>query len=90
MNNVQTAITAIRNIETSEELNQLIEAFKLQRTYLARQSARSLTVGAMVTFEGRGGKMVTGVVDKINRKTVVVTTPTGKWRVTASMIKQVA
>ena len=87
MNNVQKAITAIRNIETSEELNQLIEAFKLQRTYLARQSARSLMIGDTVTFTGRQGRKVVGTVEKINRKTVVVNSPSqGKWKVTASML----
>jgi uncharacterized protein YkvS len=89
MNNVQTAITAIRNMN-ADEINQVVEAIKLQRTYNARQTARALSVGSMVTFEGRGGKMITGVVEKINQKTVVVNTPTGKWRVTASMLKQVA
>ena len=89
MNNVQTAITAIRGMD-SDEINQVVEAIKLQRTYNARQTARALTVGAMVSFEGRGGKTVTGVVEKINQKTVVVSTPTGKWKVTASMLKQIA
>jgi len=91
MNNVQKAITAIRNIETSAELDQLIDAFKLQRTYLARQSARSLMVGDAVEFTGRGGRTVVGTVEKINRKTVIVNSPTqGKWKVTASMLTQVA
>jgi hypothetical protein len=53
MNNVQKAIQAIRNIETSAELINLVEAFKLQRTYLARQSARSLMVGDTVTFDAK-------------------------------------
>ena len=87
MNNVQKAITAIRNIESSAELDQLIEAFKLQRTYLARQSARSLMIGDTVTFTGRQGHKVIGTVEKINRKTVVVNSPSqGKWKVTASML----
>jgi len=91
MNNVQKAITAIRNIETSAELDQLIDAFKLQRTYLARQSARSLMVGDAVEFTGRGGRTVVGTVEKINRKTVIVNSPTqGKWKVTASALTQVA
>ena len=90
MNNVQTAITAIRNM-TNDEINQVVEAIKLQRTFNARATARSLTVGDVVEFTGRGGRTVVGTVEKINRKTVIVNTPTqGKWKVTASMLKQIA
>jgi uncharacterized protein YkvS len=90
MNNVQTAITAIRGMD-SDELNQVAEAIKLQRTFNARATARSLTVGDAVEFTGRAGRTVVGTVEKINRKTVIVNSPTqGKWKVTASMLKQIA
>jgi hypothetical protein len=92
MNNVQKAIQAIRNIETSAELNELVEAFKLQRTYLARQTARSLMVGDTVTFDAKMRGVITGQVIKINTKTVQVrcNRTQGLWKVTASMLKQVA
>ena len=91
MNNVQKAILAIRNIESTDELNQLIEAFKMQRTYIARNATRSLMIGDVVTFAGRGGRTITGSVEKINIKTVLVNSPTaGKWKVTASALTQVA
>jgi hypothetical protein len=92
MNNVQKAIQAIRNIETSTELNELIEAFKLQRTYLARQSARSLMVGDTVSFDAKMRGQITGQVIKINTKTVQVrcSLTQGLWKVTASMLTQVA
>ena len=90
MNNVQTAITAIRGMD-NDEINQVVEAIKLQRTFNARATARSLTVGDTVEFQGRGGRTVVGTVEKINRKTVIVNSPTqGKWKVTASMLKQIA
>jgi len=92
MNNVQTAITAIRNIETSAELDQLIEAFKLQRTYLARQTARTLMVGDTVSFDAKTRGVITGTVTKINTKTVQVrcNRTQGLWKVTASILKQIA
>jgi len=89
MNNVQTAITAIRNM-SNDEINQVVEAIKLQRTYNARQTARALSVGDTVSFTGRGGATVTGVVEKINRKTVIVKEGFTKWKVTASLLKQIA
>ena len=89
MNNVQTAITAIRNMN-NDEINQVVEAIKLQRTFNARSSARALSVGDTVQFTGRASRTVVGTVEKINRKTVVVNSPTqGKWKVTASMLTQI-
>ena len=88
MNNVQTVITAIRGM-TNDEIKQVVEAIKLQRTYNARQTARALSVGDTVQFEGRNGR-VTGTVEKINQKTVIVNSLSGKWKVTASMLKQMA
>ena len=89
MNNVQTAITAIRDM-SNDEINQVVEAIKLQRTYNARATARALTVGDTVSFTGRGGATVVGTVEKINRKTVIVKDGYTKWKVTASLLKQMA
>ena len=86
MNTVQTAVTAIRNADRNE-LNQIIEAVKLQQTWLAKQSARTFSVGDAVQFTGRGNRTVVGTVRKVNIKTVVVDSPSqGRWKVTASML----
>ena len=90
MNKVQTAITAIQGM-TNDEINKVVEAVKLQRTFNARQTARALNVGDTVQFTGRANRTVVGTVEKINRKTVIVNSPSqGKWKVTASMLKQIA
>ena len=88
MNNVQTAITAIRNMN-SDELNQVIAAIKLQRTWLAKTTARALTVGDLVEFKGRYGNSERGRVTKINPKTVIVDAGHTRWKVTASLLKVV-
>ena len=88
MNNVQTAITAIRNAN-NDELNQIIEAVKLQRTYLAKTTARALAVGDLVEFKGRYGNTERGRVQKINPKTVIVDAGHTRWKVTASLLKVV-
>ena len=89
MNKVQTAITAIRDMN-NDEINQVVEAIKLQRTFNARATARALSIGDVVQFAGRANRTVVGTVEKINRKTVVVNSPTqGKWKVTASMLTQI-
>lgn len=85
MNSVQTAISAIRNMN-NDEINQVVEAIKLQRTFLARSTARGLSVGDRVEFEGRRGRVV-GHVTKVNRKTVLVRAVDGtQWKVTASLL----
>lgn len=91
MNNVQTAITAIRNM-TNDEINQVVEAIKLQRTYNARVATRSLMVGDTVTFDAKMRGQIVGQVVKINRKTAQVrcNRTQGLWKVTASALKQVA
>lgn len=89
MSNVQTAVTAIRNMN-NDEINQVVEAIKLQRTYLARNTARALAVGDTVRFQGRDGRKVVGTVEKVNRKTVIVNEAGhGRWRVTASLLTRV-
>ena len=88
MNKVQTAVDAIRNMN-NDELNQVIEAIKLQRTWLAKTTARALAVGDWVEFTARG-RTVTGKVTKINPKTVIVNeVGYGNWKVTASLLKVV-
>ena len=87
MNNVLTAIKAIHQADRNE-LDQIVEAIKLQRTFLAKQSARTFSVGDAVTFTGRAGRSVVGTVTKVNPKTIVVDSPSqGRWKVTASMLQ---
>ena len=91
MNNVQIAINAIRNMN-ADEINQVVEAIKLQRTYNARTATRSLRVGDTVSFDAKTRGVITGQVIKINTKTVQVrcNRTQGLWKVTASVLKQVA
>jgi putative ribosome biogenesis GTPase RsgA len=72
----------------NDELNQVIEAIKLKRTHLAKQVTRSVMVGDIVQFEGRGRQMVQGKVVKVNPKTLVVqdSKTLTRWKVTASLV----
>ena len=86
MNNVQTAIQAIRNIDSSQELDQLVEAFKLQRTYLSKVAVRSFGVGDDVSVTSRNVTTYNGSVKKVNIKYIVVNTQAGQYRVPATML----
>lgn len=89
MNKVQTAVDAIRNMN-NDELNQVVEAIKMQRTWLARTMTRAMAAGDTVEFNARG-RIVTGTVTKINRKTVLVKENNAytTWKVAASLLKVV-
>lgn len=88
MNNVQQIISLIQKVQTNDELNQILDAWKLKRTYLTRQNVRQLAVGDTVQYDGRNG-LTRGTVEKINRKYIIVNTGFGKWRVPANMLEKV-
>lgn len=71
----------------SAELNRVVDAVKMRRTFIAKESARGLFIGDTVSFESKRGQTVCGKVTKVNQKTVVVDAGMrGKWKVTASML----
>ena len=88
MTNIVTKSVELIYQMDSDQLNQVIEAVKLKRTHLAKQVARSIVIGDIVSFNGRRGQTVTGKVTKVNQKTVVVrdSTTQTQWKVTASML----
>jgi hypothetical protein len=89
MSNLVTRVSELIYQMSNEELNQTIDAIKLKRTHLARQSASNLIVGDLVSFKGRRGH-TSGRITKINRKTVVLDCGAqGVWKVTASMLRKV-
>lgn len=90
MNSVENAIAAIHQMN-SEDLNRVVEAVKLQRTFLSRSAAQGLCVGDLVRFAARSGGTITGTVRKVNRKTVIVDAHVGgtRYRVPAAMCSAV-
>ena len=66
------AVTAITQLETVEEIRDVIEAIKRQQTYLSRKNIQKVVKGACVSFTDRSGRKIVGTVTKVNRKTVEV------------------
>ena len=86
MTMMNTVMDQVARMDT-DELNRVVDAIKLRRTYIAKESARGLFIGDTVSFEGKRGQTVCGTVTKVNQKTVVVDAGLrGKWKVTASML----
>ena len=74
---------------TNEELTSIIDAVKFARASIANQNKRALTLGTIVKFtSSRTGMPVTGTVEKINRKFIIVreTNKLSNWRVPANML----
>jgi hypothetical protein len=87
MTNIVTKSVELIYQMDMNELNQVVEAIKLKRTHLAKQTARMFMVGDVVSFTGKRGELVTGVITKVNPKTMIVKSKSGiQWRVTASLL----
>lgn len=86
MNNVKEVIVAIYAMD-KQELNQVIEAIKLQRNYLTRRNTVQIRVGDTVEFDAKTRGVIRGTVNKVNVKTVQVTAAGVKWRVHSDLIK---
>ena len=75
---------------TTEELNSMIESIKFARNQLARKNIGQIRVGSSVEFTStKTGQTVQGTVTKIAVKYVTVKSPTGLWRVPASMLNPI-
>ena len=68
---LQTAIDAIRNIQTQSDLNVLADVWKQQMTYIGNKARTGLKVGDTISWE-YGGLVRQGVIRKMNRKTMEV------------------
>ena len=73
---------------TDAQLNSIGDAIRFARAQLGQQTKYTLKVGTKVKFtSNRTGITLTGDVQKINRKFVIVKTgPLNTWRVPANML----
>jgi hypothetical protein len=91
-NLVTRAVELIYQMDNAQ-INEIVEALKLKRQYLARQATRAVTLGDTVEFDARGRKVI-GKVTKVNQKTLQVREDRGglvstNWKVTASLVRKV-
>ena len=86
--NIKQVNTAIMQGDfTNEELNSIGDAIRFARAQLGQQNKYTLRVGTKVKFtSSRTGMEVSGDVQKINRKFIIVKSGMTNWRVPASML----
>lgn len=72
------------------DLNSMSDAIKFVRSRIAQKNVFTLRAGANVKFtSNRNGMTYQGVVEKVNRKYIIVRTPQGGFRVPANMLTAV-
>jgi len=72
---------------TNDQLTSISDAVRFARAQLGQQTKYTLSVGTKVKFtSSRTGMEVSGDVQKINRKFVIVKSGVTNWRVPASML----
>ena len=88
MTMMNTVLDQVARMDNAE-LNRVIAAVKLRRTFNARTATRSLMVGDIVGFDAKTRGYITGRVTKVNTKTVGVRcSKTGtQWKVTATLLE---
>ena len=86
--NEMDTINALVSKMSLEDVKMVSERLNMQRTFLGKQTIRSLMKGDRVSFNGRRG-LTEGTVLKINIKNVVVDTGSTRWNVPASMLTKI-
>lgn len=71
---------------TADEVRTFYDAYKFAANQLARKNTFTLRRGDRVKFTGRSGVVITGEVDDIKVKNVIVKVANTRYRVPASML----
>jgi hypothetical protein len=83
---IEDAVSLI-SVMDHDELNAVVRAINARRKDIDQNATAKFSVGDQVWFSGKG-RIVNGVVTKVNRKTISVKAVGNQmWRVSASLLK---
>ena len=85
----QDAISYLWSIDSPEEISEMWAILKARSGQLRERNVFNFSVDDEVTFEGRRGQMLKGVVHKVNKKTIIVRVGHEMWRCSPNLIKKV-
>jgi len=90
--NVNDTCRQIMNIASMDELRvvsrMLMHAVNTRQDELARRATFAFRPGTRVQFTAKGGQVITGLVQKVNQKTVQVVSETGMpWKVSSTLLR---
>jgi hypothetical protein len=89
---INKAIFAIDNLE---DLRDAQSALNARFRELQRRAAVFFQVGDKVSFKSRTGENITGIVNKVNQKTISIKTastlsnPASNWKVSPSLLRKI-
>ena len=69
---LEQAIYALRAIDNQTDLNRIADEWKQCMARLSRRNIRTFVVGDHAKFTNVSGITVTGVIEKINRKNILI------------------
>ena len=74
----------------ADDLQKVINVVKMRRNQLHFKDAQSFAIGDAVSFEGRRGATLKGVVEKVKVKYILVRTTSGtRWNVPGSHLTKI-
>lgn len=74
----------------NEQLEAVAQAMRYRRTQLSKEVKRSMAPGVAVKFyHPRQGRDITGTVNRIKQKYILVDTPQGRYNVPANLLEAV-
>lgn len=71
---------------TAEEVRSFYDAYKFATNQLSRKNTFTLRRGQTVKFTGRSGVVITGTVEDVKIKNVIVKVANTRYRVPASLL----
>jgi hypothetical protein len=78
---------AILSVQSMDELKLINEALSYQWKRVQKAQTKAFRVNQRVEWDSKNGRVMSGVIEKINQKTVSVNTGVGKWRVSAGLLR---
>jgi hypothetical protein len=74
----------------NEQLEAVAQAMKYRRAQLSKEAKRSMAPGITVKFyHPKQGRDITGTVNRIKQKYILVDTPQGRYNVPANLLEAV-
>lgn len=85
-NTRNTIVSNIFNVNSLDDLRYIQNAVRQRWGELESRGTLNFRVGNSVKFTSRNGTILTGIVVKVNRKTISVRVDNVVWRVTPSLL----
>jgi hypothetical protein len=83
-------LTKLSEEELIELNHRIIERLQLIRSARSLTQLAGFSVGMVVEFETDDGRMVSGTIARLNRRTATIVTAAGRWRVSPSLLRVAA